>query len=247
MTGIAGKVAIVTGGARGIGLGIARGLAREGAIVVVLDIDGAEAEAVAGELDRGPGVARAITADVSNEAEVAGAVEQVVSAYGRIDVLVNNAGVARQTPTAEMSLREWLEVISINLTGVFLCSRAVLPTMVAQASGCIVNIGSQLGFTGAAGMAHYTAAKAGIHGFTKALAREVAGLGVRVNAVAPGPVETANLASFSPAFRETLRNEIPLHRFAEVDDIVPTVLLLASDGGSYYAGSVLNVSGGHVM
>ena len=247
MSGGVRRVAIVTGGARGIGLGIARGLAREGAIVVVLDIDGAEADSVAGDRDRGPGIARAIAADVSDEAEVAGAVEQVVSSYGRIDVLVNNAGIARQTPTVDMSLREWLEVINTNLTGVFLCTRAVLPTMVAQASGSIVNIGSQLGLTGAAGMAHYTAAKAGIHGFTKALAREVAGLGVRVNAVAPGPVETANLASFSPAFRETLRNEIPLRRFAEVDDIVPTVLLLASDGGSYYTGSVLNVSGGHVM
>ena len=186
MTSLDSRVAIVTGAARGIGHGIARALAAEGASVVVADRDLPGAERVAEELDG----AVAVGVDVSVEEDVRGLVDATLAAFGRIDVLVNNAGLASASPLGETTLDEWNRVLAVDLTGVFLCSRAVVPTMAEQASGAIVNIGSQLGLRGAPNLAAYCAAKAGVHGLTKALARELAPLGIRVNAVAPGPVDT---------------------------------------------------------
>jgi 3-oxoacyl-[acyl-carrier protein] reductase len=146
-----------------------------------------------------------------------------------------------------MSLAMWAETIAVDLTGVFLCCRAVLPGMIARGAGRIVNIGSQLGLRGAPALVHYSAAKAGVHGLTKALAREVAPHGITVNAIAPGPIDTEILAGIDDETMAGILAEIPLGRLGRVEEIAPTAVLLASDEGSYYTGSVLNVSGGHVM
>ena len=243
MTSLDSRVAIVTGAARGIGHGIARALAAEGASVVVADRDLPGAERVAEELDG----AVAVGVDVSVEEDVRGLVDATLAAFGRIDVLVNNAGIASASPLGETTLDEWNRVLAVDLTGVFLCSRAVVPTMAEQASGAIVNIGSQLGLRGAPNLAAYCAAKAGVHGLTKALARELAPLGIRVNAVAPGPVDTPILDDVDKATMAGILAEIPLGRVARVEEIVPVVVLLAGDSGAYFTGSVVNVSGGHVM
>lgn len=161
---------------------------------------------------------------------------------------MNNAGIATGSNVAEMSLAMWEEMLSVDLTSVFLCSRAVMRAMLDQGSGRIVNVGSQLGLRGSPGVAHYCAAKGAVHAFTKSLAREVAGQGIIVNAIAPGPTETDILASIPADALEEIRQEVPLGRFARPEEIAPTAVLLASErGGAYYTGSVLNVSGGHVM
>lgn len=237
-----GKVAIVTGAARGIGRGIALAFAAEGASVATADRDGAGAERVADEIG-----GLAVRADVTSETDVARMVEETLTALGRIDVLVNNAGIATSAEVVDMPLAQWEETLAVDLTGVFLCSRAVLPTMIEQGSGRIVNIGSQLGLRGAASLAHYSAAKGGVHAFTKALAREVARHGITVNAIAPGPIDTELVAGLDEETMAAILAEIPLGRLGRVEEIAPTAVLLASDEGAYYTGSVLNVSGGHVM
>ena len=244
---LAGRVAIVTGAARGLGHAIARSFVREGAAVAMIDRDPAVDSAASDIARESQGTAQGLVADVSNEAEVEAAVQAVHSRFGRIDVLVNNAGVAPSVPFAELTLARWREVIDTDLTSAFLCCSAVVPVMLAAGSGRIINIGSQLGFAGRAEMVHYSAAKAGVHGFTKALARELAPYGVTVNAVAPGPVETPGLAHAAADVLERVRSEVPLGRFAAAEEIVPAVLLLASDAGTYFCGSIINVSGGHVM
>jgi 3-oxoacyl-[acyl-carrier protein] reductase len=237
-----GKIAIVTGAARGIGRGIALAFAEEGASVVVADRDGSGAEEVAAEA-RG----LAVRVDVTSEQEVRRMAEQALTAYGRIDVLVNNAGIATSAAVVDMSLAQWEETLRVDLTGVFLCSRAVLPAMIAQVSGRIVSVGSQLGLRGAPALAHYSAAKGGVHGFTKALAREVARHGITVNAIAPGPIDTDILKDIDEETMAGILAEIPLARLGRVEEIAPVAVLLASDEGAYFTGSVVNVSGGHVM
>ena len=247
MTGLAGRVAVVTGAARGIGRGIAEALAAEGASMVVADVDAEGAERVAEAL-AGAGVqALGVPVDVGVEVDARRLAEATVDAFGRVDVLVNNAGVASSSPLIETTLDEWNRVLAVDLTGVFLCSRAVAPTMIAQGSGVIVNVGSQLGLRGAPNLAAYCAAKAGVHGLTKALARELAPHGIRVNAIAPGPVDTEILVDVDAETMAGILAEIPLGRVAQVEEIAPIVALLASDGGTYFTGSVVNVSGGHVM
>ncbi|MDH4177578.1 MAG: 3-oxoacyl-ACP reductase FabG [Thermoleophilia bacterium] len=247
MTGLAGRVAVVTGAARGIGRGIAEALAAEGASMVVADVDAEGAERVAEAL-AGAGVqALGVPVDVGVEVDARRLAETTLDAFGRVDVLVNNAGVASSSPLIETTLDEWNRVLAVDLTGVFLCSRAVAPTMIAQGSGVIVNVGSQLGLRGAPNLAAYCAAKAGVHGLTKALARELAPHGIRVNAVAPGPVDTEILVDVDAETMAGILAEIPLGRVAQVEEIAPIVALLASEGGTYFTGSVVNVSGGHVM
>jgi 3-oxoacyl-[acyl-carrier protein] reductase len=246
MERLSGRITIVTGAARGIGRAIATAFAAEGAYVAIVDRLGEEAEE-ASAAAVGPKRGMALQADVSDEAAVEGVVERVHEEWGRIDVLVNNAGIAPFQPITEMSLADWLQVIEGDLTSVFLCSRAVLPGMLEKKSGSIINLGSQLGLIGAAQMTHYCAAKAGIFGFTKALAREVAGAGIRVNAIAPGPVDTPSVAAAPREPLEKLKTEIPLLRFGKPEEIAPTAVMLASDEGAYYTGSILNVSGGHAM
>jgi 3-oxoacyl-[acyl-carrier protein] reductase len=245
MERLSGRTTIVTGAARGIGRAIATAFAAEGASVALVDRLGDEAEEVANSL-RAERV-MAVEADVSDEEAVARTVKRVRDEWSRIDVLVNNAGIAPFKPITEMELDDWRQVIDGDLTSVFLCSRAVLPAMLENQSGCIINLGSQLGLIGAAQMTHYCAAKAGIFGFTKALAREVAEKGIRVNAIAPGPVGTPSVAAAPREPLEKLKTEIPLLRFGRPEEIAPTAVLLASDEGTYYTGSILNVSGGHAM
>jgi len=247
VTGLAGRVAVVTGAARGIGRGIAEALAAEGASMVVADVDAEGAERVAEAL-AGAGVqALGVPVDVGVEVDARRLAETTLDAFGRVDVLVNNAGVASSSPLIETTLDEWNRVLAVDLTGVFLCSRAVAPTMIAQGSGVIVNVGSQLGLRGAPNLAAYCAAKAGVHGLTKALARELAPHGIRVNAVAPGPVDTEILVDVDAETMAGILAQIPLGRVAQVEEIAPIVALLASEGGTYFTGSVVNVSGGHVM
>jgi 3-oxoacyl-[acyl-carrier protein] reductase len=237
-----GKAAIVTGSARGIGREIAVTFAAEGASVVVADRDGQGADSVASQIGGRP-----VQVDVSNEADASRMAEETLSALGRIDVLVANAGIATSSEVVDMPLSLWQETLAVDLTGVFLCARAVLPAMIEQQSGTIISIGSQLGFRGAPSLAHYSAAKAGVHGFTKALAREVAHHGIRVNAIAPGPIDTDILADIDERTMASILAEVPLGRLGRVEEIAPVALLLASDDGAYFTGSVVNVSGGHVM
>jgi 3-oxoacyl-[acyl-carrier protein] reductase len=242
-----GRVAIVTGGASGIGRGIAEAFAEEGAAVAVADKNEAgAAEAAGGIVDRG-GRAAAIEVEVTEESAVAQMVERTLAELGGIDILVNNAGIDTVSTLVEMPLAMWQQMLDVNLTSLFLCTRAVLPTMIEQRSGRIINMGSQLGLEGTDRMVHYCAAKAGVHGFTKALAYELAPYNVNVNAIAPGPIQTPLLDSIPEDWLEKKKASIPLGRFGRVEEVAPTAVLLASDGGSYYTGATLNVSGGDVM
>jgi 3-oxoacyl-[acyl-carrier protein] reductase len=242
-----GRVAIVTGGASGIGRGIAEAFAEEGAAVAVADRNEAGAADVArGIVDRG-GRASAIEVEVTDESAVAQMVERTLEDLGGIDILVNNAGIDTVSTVVEMPLEMWQQMLDVNLTSLFLCTKAVLPTMIEQRSGRIINMGSQLGLEGTDRMVHYCAAKAGVHGFTKALAYELAPYNVNVNAIAPGPIHTPLLDSIPEDWLEKKKASIPLGRFGRVEEVAPTAVLLASDGGSYYTGATLNVSGGDVM
>jgi 3-oxoacyl-[acyl-carrier protein] reductase len=244
---LSGRVAIVTGAASGIGRGIAEAFAEEGAAVAVADKNEQGAQTVAEAIGGRGGRAIAVPVDVTDEALVGAMVERVLADLGGLDVLVNNAGIDTVSTLVEMPVSMWQQMMDVNLTSVFLCTRAVLPTMIAQRSGRIINLGSQLGLEGTDRMAHYCAAKAGVHGFTKALAYELAPHNINVNAVAPGPIETPLLETIPQDWLDKKRASIPLGRFGRVEEVTPTVVLLASDGGSYYTGATLNVSGGDVM
>ena len=242
-----GKVAIVTGAARGIGRGIALAFANEGAAVTIADRDEPGAKAFAGELAGGGARAIAVRVDVTKPDQIERMVARTKEELGGLDILVNNAGIDTVSKLVDMPLEQWQEMMDVNLTSVFLCTKACLPTMIEQRWGRIISIGSQLGLKGAETMVHYCAAKAGVHGFTRALALEVAPYNVTVNAIAPGAVETALLRSIPQDWLDKKKAEVPLGRFGQVEEITPTAVLLASDGGSYYTGSTLNVSGGDAM
>lgn len=247
MPRLAGKHAIVTGGAQGIGRAIAVGFAHEGADVAVIDIQGQEAgRQFAADAQAAGQRGFYFRADVTSEAQVTAAIAAAAEALGGIDVLVNNAGVVSEYPVAEMPVAEWDRIIAVNLRGPFLCTRAVLPAMIAQSRGRIINMASQLGQLGGETMAHYSASKAGLIGFTKALAREVSHLNILVNAIAPGPIETEMLANESPEWRQRKLGQLPLRRFGEVREVVPTAIFLASDESSYYTGQTLGPNGGDV-
>ncbi|MCE3551507.1 SDR family oxidoreductase [Pseudonocardia sp. RS11V-5] len=232
---ITGRRALVVGGAGGIGAAIADTFADAGATVLVAD-------------RRPPGRHPGITLDVTDEQSVADGVAEAVARLGGIDVLVNSAGVLDQAEVATMPTETWRRTIDVDLTGVFLVTRAVLPHMTAQRWGRIITIASQLGIKGSPSMAHYAAAKAGVIGFTKSLAQEVAGAGVLVNAIAPGPVETEMTADLTPDWRAGKTAELPLGRFGAAAEVAPTALLLASEpGGNLYVGQTLHPNSGDVM
>jgi 3-oxoacyl-[acyl-carrier protein] reductase len=240
-----GKAAVVTGGVRGIGRGIVEAFSAEVAVADVLQ-EG-EAAPVLARVESEGRRGFYFRTDVSREGEVRGMVGEVIETFGRLDVLVNNAGVLSISPLEQMPVEEWDRVLAINLRGTFLCCRFALPHMLRRGEGKIVNVASQLGQVGAPELAHYSASKGGVIAFTKALAREVAARGVLVNAVAPGPISTGIMPPESEEQEEAFKAALPIRRFGAVEEVAPTVVFLASEEASYYVGQTLGPNGGDVM
>jgi len=238
------KVCIITGAAQGIGLATAVKFAAEGAIVIACDVKAAAvAEAVA-TLQASGAQAVGFTLSVTDRAQVDAMVTAVKAQFGRIDVLVNNAGITKDARLQKMTLEQFDAVIDVNLRGVFHCSQAVVDTMVAQGSGVILNASSVVGIYGNFGQTNYAAAKFGVIGFTKTWSRELGPKGIRVNAVAPGFIETPILATIPDKVLEQMRSQVPLRRLGRADEIANVYAFLASDEASYVNGAVLEVSGG---
>lgn len=239
------KVAIITGAAQGIGRQIAARFAAEGAHVVVADLNEAQARAAAAGISAGGREALALQLDVGDPASVTAMVHAVRAKFGRIDVLVNNAGIGLNKPVLTTTLAEWDANLRVNLTGTFLCAQAVARVMVEQRGGRIVNIASISGQRGGVGRAAYGASKAGVILLTKVMAVELGGLGVLVNAIAPGPVDTEqSRGTHTPATRQAYYDRIPLKRYGSGDEIAAGVVFLASADSSFVNGAVLNVDGG---
>jgi len=245
-----GSDALVTGASRGIGRGVAEGLAEAGARVAINHPPGADeraaAEAAVEAVRDGGGEAMALEGDVSDADSVTEMVGSVESAYGSVDILVNNAAILTQSRLQDMSVEMWDETMAVDLRGVFLTTRFALPGMLDSGGGAVVNVASQLGLIGGEELVHYSAAKGGVVAFTRALAKEVSPE-VRVNAVAPGPVETALLDDITEEWRQDKQAGLPMDRLGQVDDIVPTVVFLASDDAAYYTGQTLSPDGGDAM
>ena len=241
------KIALVTGSGRGIGRGIARAVSEEGARVGIADLSEDRARATCDELRKRDGEAIAIQADVTKPEDVQRMVDTIIDEYGRLDILVNNAGIDTFSLVVDMPLDQWREMLETNLTSVFLCTKAALPTMIENRWGRIINIGSQLGHKGTATMAHYCASKAGIFGFTKSVAYEVAEYGITANVINPGPVETDMLASVPQDWLDAKKAEMPLRRFGKVEEIAPAAVFLATEEAGYTTGITLNICGGDVM
>lgn len=241
------RAALVTGAGSGIGRAIAEKLARDGERVVVNDLRGESADGVVAGIKEAGGEAASAPGDVFDPEAVRGIVEAARGAFGPVEVLVNNAGYGQQKLFVDLSVEDFDRMIGVHLRGTFLCTSAVLPEMLSAGSGIIVNVASQLGQIGGVELCHYSAAKAGIIGLTKSLAREVSAQGVRVNAVAPGPINTDLVLGLSEEWRRNKAAELPLGRFGEPWEVAETVSFLASDGAALYVGQTLGPNSGDVM
>ena len=239
-----GKKAVVTGSGRGIGRSIALALARNGADVVVLDMDEAGAGETAGIIEQTGRKSLALAVDVSRLSEVEEAINKILDLLGSIDIVVNNAGITRDNLLIRMKEDEWDSVIAVNLKGSFNLSKAVARSMMKQRSGCIVNIASIIGMMGNTGQANYAASKGGLIALTKSLAKEMAPRGIRVNAVAPGFIATEMTNKIPEKLREEMVRSIPLGRMGETDDVAAVVSFLTSPAAGYITGQVIVVDGG---
>lgn len=240
-----GKVAVVTGAGRGIGRAVAERLAREGAAVAVADVRAESAARVAAELEASGGRALAVEVDVADPSRIEQMIAATLATFGRLDVLVNNAGIGLTKLFLNTTLEEWERVLRVDLTGVFLCSQAAARVMVKQGGGKIINLASLSGQRGGTGRAAYGAAKAGVTALTKVLAVELAPYHITVNEVAPGPVNTEMTAvTHDEATRQAYYDLIPMRRYAERDEIAAAVAFLASEDAAFITGHTLNVDGG---
>ncbi|HJX60503.1 MAG TPA: 3-oxoacyl-[acyl-carrier-protein] reductase [Thermodesulfobacteriota bacterium] len=244
---LAAKVALVTGAAQGIGKAVALLLARNGAEIIVSDINLEKAEETAKEVQALGRKALAIKVDVAKLDDVEKMVGAILARFGQVDILVNNAGIARDKLILRMTEEDWDAVLNINLKGTFNCTKAVVRHMSKQRSGKIVNIASVVGEMGNAGQGNYAASKAGVIGFTKTIAREFAQRGINVNAIAPGYIETPMTDALPDKAKEELKRLIPMDRLGKPEDVAEAVLFLVSEASSYITGHVLNVNGGIYM
>lgn len=237
------KTVLITGGSRGIGSELVRAFSKNGYnVAFTYKSSKSEAEKLADETG-----AIAIMADSRSEAEVISAVDKVIDAYGKIDCLINNAAISSFSLFTDITLDEWNDMLSVNLTGAFLYSKSVVSDMIARKNGRIINITSMWGLVGASCEVHYSAAKAGLIGMTKALAKELGPSGITVNAIAPGVINTDMNSKLTDEDREVLINDTPLMRIGNTGDIAEAALFLAGDGASFITGEVLNISGGYVI
>jgi 2-hydroxycyclohexanecarboxyl-CoA dehydrogenase len=247
----AGRVAVVTGGAQGIGAAIARRFAGQGDRVAIFDLDGATAEKTAGAVsDEFDVEVIGIGVDISSRSDVLAGVSETVNRLGPIEILVNNAGIDVIQPFLESNEDAWDRILAVNLKGLFNCCHVMVPGMVERGEGRVVNIGSDAGRVGSSGEAVYSATKGGVIAFTKTLAREVARSGVTVNCVCPGPTETALLGQVAEASQklyDSLARAIPLHRLGQPDDVAPVVVFLTNEESAFITGQTLSVSGGLTM
>ena len=244
---VSGRVALVTGASQGIGRTCALRLAKDGAIVAVAARNQEKLNELVSEITAAGGTAAAFNLDVTDEDQVKTTVKAVIAQFGKIDILVNNAGITRDQLVMRMKRADWDAVLQTNLTSAYLCTQAVIGSMLKRRWGRIVNITSVFGQMGQAGQTNYSASKAGLIGFTMAIAREVGSRNITCNAVAPGFIETAMTATLSEEFKQTAVKQIPLGRVGSSDDVASAVVFLASDEASYITGHVLNVNGGMLM
>lgn len=242
-----GANALITGAAQGIGMAIAAGMAREGANVCIADVNIDKAEASAEEVRKSGVKASAIKLDVSNQDEVINAFGSFIKDFGTLDILVNNAGITRDTLLIRMKEEDWDSVMNINLKGTFLCSREAVRIMSKQRAGKIINISSIVAFIGNPGQANYSSSKAAVIGLTKTIAREYAGRGIRVNAVAPGFIQTPMTDTLTDKVKDEMKKAIPLASFGTTGDVTNAVIFLASNESDYITGQVLHVNGGMYM